>query len=168
VYIDLLFENDATRIMSLSKLLPKPVVINSVIHTSHETHPSFVRINGWPGFLKRDVAEFAGNREMEAAVSALASSLNKKAEWVEDITGMFTPKVIAMIVNEAYFAFGEDVSTKVEIDTAMKLGTNYPQGPFEWSKEIGLENIHKLLLTLSANDKRYQIAPALIREAVEA
>jgi 3-hydroxybutyryl-CoA dehydrogenase len=31
----------------------------------------------------------------------------------------------------------DEISTKAEIDIAMKLGTNYPYGPFEWSEKSG-------------------------------
>ncbi len=51
-----------------------------------------------------------------------------------------------MIVNEAFFAFGEKISTIEEIDMAMKLGTNYPNGPFEWAEKIGIENIFNFCL----------------------
>ena len=40
-----------------------------------------------------------------------------------------------------FLQLGENVSTRDEIDTAMKLGTNYPFGPFEWAEKIGLKNI---------------------------
>ena len=69
-----------------------------------------------------------------------------------------------MIINEAYFALGEIVGTREDIDTAMKLGTNYPYGPFEWTKLIGLRNIYSLLQEMSRENKRYQPAPAMNEE----
>jgi 3-hydroxybutyryl-CoA dehydrogenase len=66
-----------------------------------------------------------------------------------------------MIINEAFFALGENVSTKEEIDLAMKSGTNYPYGPFEWSEKIGVENILNLLKKLSEKEERYFPAPTL-------
>jgi 3-hydroxybutyryl-CoA dehydrogenase len=72
-----------------------------------------------------------------------------------------------MIINEAYFALEENVSTKEEIDIAMKLGTNYPYGPFEWAKKIGLKNVVRLLTELSLSEKRYQPAGLLLKEAIE-
>ena len=69
-----------------------------------------------------------------------------------------------MIINEAYYTFEDDVSTKKEIDIAMKLGTNYPFGPFEWSEKIGLKNIYDLLLQLSKTDSRYTICQSLKKE----
>jgi 3-hydroxybutyryl-CoA dehydrogenase len=64
--------------------------------------------------------------------------------------------VVSMIINEAFIALGENVSTREEIDTAMKLGTNYPYGPFEWAELIGVENIISLLNKLSEKDNHYQ------------
>jgi len=46
----------------------------------------------------------------------------------------------------------------------MKLGTNYPYGPFEWASLIGLNKIAKLLEILNLTEKRYAIAPALLLE----
>jgi 3-hydroxybutyryl-CoA dehydrogenase len=78
---------------------------------------------------------------------------------------LITPRVIATIVNEAYFALEQNVSTKEEIDIAMKLGTNYPMGPFEWSRKIGLKNIYSLLQKLSLTNERYQPCELLRTEA---
>ena len=78
---------------------------------------------------------------------------------------MIAARVIAMVVNEAYFALGDGVSTKSSIDTAMKLGTNYPYGPFEWSEKIGLKKIYALLNKLNETDSRYIPAPNLQKEA---
>ena len=124
-----------------------------------------IRINGWPGFLKRSFAEIACSVENKTNASAILDALNKKAEWVPDIKGFVAPRVISMIINEAYFALEENVSTKQEINVAMKLGTNYPYGPFEWSEKIGLKNIAALLTELSKTETRYQPAALLLKDA---
>ncbi|MEB3059486.1 3-hydroxyacyl-CoA dehydrogenase family protein, partial [Parvimonas sp. D9] len=58
-------------------------------------------------------------------------------QFVPDVPGMVAARVIAMIINEAFFALGDGISSKHDIDTVMKLGTNYPYGPFEWCNLIG-------------------------------
>ena len=70
-----------------------------------------------------------------------------------------------MIINEAYYTLQDKISTKAEIDIAMKLGTNYPHGPFEWSSLIGLKNIYELLTVLSKTDTRYTASDLLMKEA---
>lgn len=152
VFVDLLFENDHTA--DLQNLLPGLVVINSVEETLSETNPSFVRINGWPSFLKSALIEASSlNENNKKKAEHLFYLFNKKLEWLPDEVGFVTPRVISMIVNEAFIALKEGVSTKEEIDIAMKLGTNYPYGPFEWAEKIGTERIKNLLSKLSAEQK---------------
>jgi 3-hydroxybutyryl-CoA dehydrogenase len=154
VFIDLVFEREHLTI--LSSLLPALIITNSVEETLAEIHTSFVRINGWPTFLKSTIIEASslviGNRKKTEDVFAL---FNKKIEWLPDEPGFVTPRVIIMIINEAFIALKEGVSTKEEIDTAMKLGTNYPYGPFEWAEKIGIEKINSLLVKLSKQQERY-------------
>ncbi|MEO6219484.1 MAG: 3-hydroxyacyl-CoA dehydrogenase family protein [Ginsengibacter sp.] len=139
----------------------KPVVINSVTNTlkSLNLPSNFTRINGWPGFLKRPVYEVAANDKNKTA--ALFEAMGWDVLYVKDEPGLVAARVISMIINEAYFALGEKVSTISEIDLAMQLGTNYPMGPFEWEAKIGIQKIYMLLKKLSEKDKRYLIAPAL-------
>jgi 3-hydroxybutyryl-CoA dehydrogenase len=165
--IDLLFENNAQRIESLQKLQTKLFIVNAVSTTLERLPENFIRINGWPGFLQRAIIEAAAaNEPLKAEAEKLFSCFNRSTEWVPDKPGFVTATIISMIINEAYFAAGEQVSSQEEIDTAMKLGTNYPFGPFEWSKKIGLHKIYELLTTLSQNNVRYQPAELLTREAI--
>lgn len=133
----------------------KPVIINAVVETLLQMKlPANVsRINGWSGFLQRDIWEIASSEP------GVQDACFKKLEWniirVKDEPGLVAARVICMIINEAYFAFNEKVSTKKEIDMAMKKGTNYPFGPFEWAEKIGIENVFQLLKIISGNDGRY-------------
>lgn len=165
-YIDLLFDNSSQRVELLKKLLPKPVIINSVVQTLEKMNAPFTRINAWPGFLRRSVIE-ASTRNKKAAsekVESIFLKLGKKLQWLPDTPGFITARVIAMIINEAWFALTEDVSTPEQIDAAMKLGTNYPYGPFEWSGKIGTRNIFQLLNELAKGDQRYEPAAALRKQ----
>ena len=165
-YIDLLFDNTPERISLLQSLLPKPVIINSVIYTLTETNPSFIRINAWPTFLRANIIEASAfDESIKKHIEHLFQQLNKQMEWLPDEPGFITPRIISMIINEAYFTLSEGVSTKEEIDIAMKLGTNYPYGPFEWSEKIGLQNIVALLNQLSNVQKRYKPCLLLLQEA---
>jgi 3-hydroxybutyryl-CoA dehydrogenase len=165
VVIDLLFDNSPERITILEQQLPKLVIINSVTDTLSETNSNFIRINGWPTFLKSTIIEASGNQEhAKQNAERTFQQLNKTLEWLPDQPGFVTPRVISMIVNEAYYALSEGVSTKEEIDIAMKLGTNYPYGPFEWAERIGLRNITSLLNKLSEENLRYKPCKLLIQE----
>jgi len=139
----------------------KPVLINAVIETLSELNfPSNIsRINGWPGFLERKVWEIASNDVKR--IENIFKDLSHKLCFVKDEPGLIGARVISMIINEAFFALGENISSKEEIDLAMKLGTNYPKGPFEWAQKIGVEKIYFLLKKLSEKEERYLPAPAL-------
>lgn len=147
--------------------ITKPVLINAVIDTLADLQlPDHVlRINGWPGFLKRTTWEIAG--KLQPQTEAVFQYLNIKINPVKDEPGFIAARMIAMIINEAYFALEEKVSTKAAIDIAMKLGTNYPFGPFEWAGLIGTGKIAALLNKLKIADDRYQPSSLLIQETTE-
>jgi len=165
VYVDLLFENDPERVNALKQLDHKTVVINSNLYTVTELKAPFVRINGWNSFLKNTVECYAENEQKEKTEEPFAV-LGWKAEWLPDQVGFITPRVVSMIINEAFFALAEGVSSKEEIDTAMKLGTAYPYGPFEWAEKIGLNNVYQLLDKLSKDQPRYTPADLLKKNIV--
>ncbi len=154
---------DQYTVSDLKQLPPIPVIIHSVNKTLSDLQlaNNFIRINAWPTFLQRDNWEVVGD---EQVVKKVLDALGWKFTIVADKPGMVAARIVAMIINEAYFAFGENVSTKEEIDTAMKLGTNYPYGPFEWASKIGLDNITSLLIELSMENTLYKLAPALQQE----
>ena len=145
--------------------LNKPIFINAVSNTLKESnHPTnVVRMNGWNGFIQRNLWEVAGNISQQHI--DILNAINKSYAITPDEPGFIAPRILSMIINEAYFAKEQNVSTETEIDTAMKLGTNYPKGPFEWKEEIGITNIFKLLENLSKTDKRYQPSLLLTNEA---
>ena len=151
VYVNL--SKDAATENYQSLLLP--IFINSVHLTLKQQHhpKNVVRINGWNGFMERNLWEIAG--EIQENHIAFLNAINRKYIVVADEPGLVSARVIAMIINEAYFAKEDGISSEQEIDIAMKLGTNYPKGPFEWKSTIGIENIFSLLTALSTTDPRY-------------
>lgn len=144
------------------------IFLNAVTQSFLPNNYPVIRLNGWPGFLGRPVAELstADNQPGRPEIEALVQKLGRKVEWVPDCAGMLTPRVLAMIINEAWFALEEGVSTAEEIDLAMRLGTNYPFGPIEWGKKIGLSRIVDLLSKLEQEDSRYRPCEALKNAAL--
>lgn len=93
-----------------------------------------------------------GGEEQEEAVEEASSSENVAL------------RVISCIVNEAFLTHSEGVATAEDIDEAMKLGANYPKGPFEWVEEIGADTILEMLNSLRANYGEAYIAAPSLRE----
>ena len=160
-YFDLLFEEQGP---TFTAITDTPVFVNAVITTGDALPGNYIRINAWNGFLKRDTIEIVAGQQMYEDAARILNHLGWKYQLVPDTSGMIAARVVAMIINEAYFTLGDEVSTKTEIDTAMKLGTNYPHGPFEWGEKIGLKKIYTLLKKLAETDSRYAVAPDLEKE----
>ena len=87
----------------------KPVFINSVTAALQQlgTPQNVLRINGWHSFLQRAVWEVSG--EIPIAAATILQQINKKAISVKDEPGFIADKAVAMIINEAYFALGDNV-----------------------------------------------------------
>jgi 3-hydroxybutyryl-CoA dehydrogenase len=157
-FIDLKFENRTTHIERLARLLPKPVMVNSVTDTLDRLHPEFIRVNGWPGFLKGKLLEAAAEKNIQNRASEL---FGEDLVFVKDVPGFVSARIVAMIINEAYFTWQAGTSQKEEIDIAMKLGTGYPFGPFEWASLIGVDKVVELLDRMAEADPLYEVAGSL-------
>jgi 3-hydroxybutyryl-CoA dehydrogenase len=151
--------------LELLRQLKGLVIINSVTYTLAETDAFFIRINGWPGFLNSIIEGSCLKEGLKTKAEKVFEQFNKTVEWLPDEPGFITCRVVSMIINEGYFALEEEVSTKEQMDEAMKLGTAYPYGPFEWAKKIGLRNVVQLLTRLTKEKTRYAPAPLLVQEA---
>jgi 3-hydroxybutyryl-CoA dehydrogenase len=76
--------------------------------------------------------------------------------------GEIVRRIEFAIINEAYHAVGEQVAQPPDIDRAMKLGANHPQGPFERAGSVGLRTVVEQLLRWERqHGARYRVAPAL-------
>jgi 3-hydroxybutyryl-CoA dehydrogenase len=126
----------------------------------------------FPSYVNRQkLLEFMlpfGSTTEDSRVRDVFNALSKESERVQDaIAGVF-PRTLSMIINEGAFAVQEGVATAADIDTAMKLGTNYPTGPLAWCDEIGAKAVVATLDALAREygSDRYRVA-ALLRRMAE-
>src|SRR5688572_4574510 len=127
--------------------------------------------NGMPTFLPRKVMEVSCWRKGdEDTLKKICAQLETDFLLVEDRIGLVTPRVVCMIINEAYYTVLEGTGTRDDVDLAMKLGSNYPFGPFEWSNRIGVKHVYELLEAVyeDTHDERYKICPLLKKEYLAA
>jgi len=123
-------------------------------------------INAWAGCLEADRWELMTISPKNLVLEFLHSKLDFPLESCGDRVGMVTPRVMAMIINEAYFTVQEGTASKEDIDLGMQLGTNYPGGPFAWCEKWGIGEVYHLLDALWADtrEERYKICPLLKTE----
>jgi 3-hydroxybutyryl-CoA dehydrogenase len=76
------------------------------------------------------------------------------------------PRLIAQIANEAAFALAEEVGSPEDMETAMRLGFNWPLGPLAFTELIGPGRAVEVLEGLRAEyGEAYAPAPGLIAAA---
>ena len=114
--------------------------------------------------LHRNLLECSVYRDEERPIlENTLQELGLDFEIVKDRIGMVTPRIVCMIINEACFVLKEGTADIAGVDRAMKLGTAYPRGPFEWADAIGIENVHHVLEAMQeeSGEEKYKLAPLL-------
>ncbi|MER5831981.1 3-hydroxyacyl-CoA dehydrogenase [Streptomyces sp. NPDC002130] len=96
-----------------------------------------------------------------AEAIGLFQALGKQVSVVGDVPGMIVARTVARIIDLAHDAVAKGVATEEDIDTAMRLGVNYPLGPFEWSRRLGRSWAYALLDDLHLRDPSGRYAPSL-------
>jgi len=128
----------------------------------------FIGFNSFPHLIERNTWEACNPFGIDiSTLNEVLKVLNvDSCEWLKSRVGFFTPRVLCMIINEAFYTVQEGTASRNDIDTAMKLGTNYPKGPFEFCELFGIDLVYKQLhaLYLDTQDERYKICPLLKTE----
>jgi 3-hydroxybutyryl-CoA dehydrogenase len=165
------------RLAALDAKLPadRPLFCQTADVTAHEacqwvTHSErLIGVDGWFLASGRVATLARGPATDPVACSrgeSIMAALGKLPLWVDDPPGMVAPRMLAMLVNEAAFAVGEGVAPEETVDEAMVLGVNYPHGPIEWGRSLGLDRILAVLehLQKEFGEDRYRPAPWLRRQ----
>lgn len=172
VIFDLSFDSQENQLTYYSGLKGKAVFVGAVkkqlAMAAHQHNKSIecclVGMNTLPTFINRSLVELSLlHLADETIVAQIMKRLNLNYRLVGDRVGMVTPRIVCMIINEACYTLQEGTADMKDIDTSMKLGTNYPQGPFEWADKIGITNVYQTLEAIynDTKDERYKICPLL-------
>lgn len=150
---------------------PQLVLVNSVylsIRGAYATKSlaskNILGVNALPSLLNRPVMEMSNPFGLAGPIIDDWQAITQwDITWVEDRVGMAVPRVLAMIINEAFYTLQEKTASAADIDISMKLGTNYPFGPFQWADRIGIAQVYHLLNRLfeDTHDDRYKVAALL-------
>ncbi|WP_293268728.1 3-hydroxyacyl-CoA dehydrogenase PaaH [Neptunomonas sp.] len=98
--------------------------------------------------------------------TGLFQAIGKHVTIIDDVAGMVVMRTIAMLANEGFDAVNQQVCSEADVDVAMKGGVNYPFGPIEWSKTVGLGVIMNVLDNLASGygEDRYRTSPLIRRK----
>jgi len=124
---------------------------------------------GLPTLFNRSLLEVSLYHEADREkLAETCAALGTDYRVVADRVGLVTPRVICQIINEACFTVQEGTATMQDVDLGMKLGTNYPHGPFAWANAIGVARVHAVLKAMwdDTHDERYKVCPLLKRQAL--
>jgi 3-hydroxybutyryl-CoA dehydrogenase len=108
-----------------------------------------------------------GRADTSDMAAAVLHALGYAPVCVADAPGLVVARTLVMLVNEAADAVEQGVCTTEGANAAMKLGVNYPAGPFDWLDRIGHARVVAVLDALDAcyRGERYRVSPWLQRPA---
>lgn len=131
---------------------------------------TLIGMNTLPTFINRSLVECCAMHPDDATkATAIFKKLGLEPRFVSSRVGLVTPRIVCMIINEAYYTVQEGTASREDIDLGMKLGTAYPKGPFEWCNEIGIDHVYETLEALyeDTKDERYKICSLLKTEYLQ-
>ncbi|MEV6954103.1 3-hydroxyacyl-CoA dehydrogenase [Streptomyces sp. NPDC051183] len=104
--------------------------------------------------------EDTSERTLAEAVG-LFQKLGKKVSVIGDVPGMIVARTVAMLIDLTADAVARGAAAAEDIDTAMRLGVNYPLGPAEWHDRLGRDWAYDLLHNLDERCPGGRYAPSL-------
>jgi len=107
----------------------------------------------------------ATRRDMREAAHALFARDGKAVSVIRDSGGFVTQRVVATIVNIASDMCQQQVCSPADLETAVRLGLGYPQGPLAMGDLYGPTNMLEVLFNMQTvyGDPRYRPSPWLRR-----
>lgn len=95
---------------------------------------------------------------------ALSHRLGKETVVAKDSQGFITSRALSAHMMECLRIAEEGVATKEDIDKAIRLGLNYPMGPFELADYVGLDVLyHSSFGLVEAYGDRHRAPQSLVK-----
>jgi 3-hydroxybutyryl-CoA dehydrogenase len=129
--------------------------------------PNTVLIDLALDYAKATRLAISASAQCDPAAANAAIGLLQEAGFavsrLQDIPGLIVMRTVAMLANEAADAVNQGVCDAAAVDTAMRLGVNYPCGPLAWANTIGLKQVQTVLTNLAQTygEDRYRTSPLI-------
>ncbi|MDD2808268.1 3-hydroxyacyl-CoA dehydrogenase PaaH [Rhodoferax sp.] len=140
----------------------------SATRCAFDTHtPNTVLIDLALDYAKATRLAVSVAAQCDEAAAHSAIGLLQAAGFVvsqlHDIPGLIVMRTVAMLANEAADAVNQGVCDAAAVDTAMRLGVNYPCGPLAWANAMGLPQVSTVLTHLAQTygEDRYRTSPLI-------
>lgn len=102
------------------------------------------------------------NDETADKIKKVAEQMGKETVVINEFPGFVTSRISCLVGNEAFYMLQEGLGTPEDIDKAIKLGLNYPMGPFELVDLVGLDaRLNNLNYLHEKLGEKYRPAPLL-------
>ncbi|WP_066365420.1 3-hydroxyacyl-CoA dehydrogenase [Neobacillus fumarioli] len=100
--------------------------------------------------------------ETAETITNVARKMGKETVVINEFPGFVTSRISCLIGNEAFYMLQEGLGTPEDIDKAIKLGLNFPMGPFELVDLVGLDaRLNNLRYLHEKLGEKYRPAPLL-------
>jgi 3-hydroxybutyryl-CoA dehydrogenase len=154
-----------------------PLLCNTVAVTATEivsrigAEERMVGIAALPGLIASDVVEtcypFRARHGHQELLAEFFNGMGKRMHIVRDEVGMVTPRLLALMINEAMLVCQQDIVGIDALDDL--LARAMPDaGPLTWARRIGWRNLHIVLEAMhrELGGERYRPASLLKKMAM--
>lgn len=123
-------------------------------------------------FPEKKLVELTGGERTSNEAVAVARDLFEKLQFTvvisQDRPGRVLNRVVASMINEAVYVSMYGLAQMEDIDQMMRLGANFPMGPFEYADSVGLDRVLKTLEWLTEELGPQYLPCPLLKRKVEA
>lgn len=122
-----------------------------------------------PSFSQKRLVEagYLGKKSGRGFYNYSENAVNPQPNKDENLGQLIFMRILFMLINEAADAVFWNIATKEDIDDAMTLGVNYPNGLLEWADDWGAAACVKVMdgLYEEYREDRYRCSPLLRKMA---